>query len=120
MDLAPASDVSSTLPANTLGVWIHVNRQPETFLARLAGIQTLDVNTDATALAETLGTAPAGIMVPVALKEGTYDAGQVYDLTDGKDAPSVARLNPVYGCGAGSRRPSWSRRRGGSARSSRR
>ena len=34
--------------------------------------------------------------------------------------PSVARLNPVYGCGAGSRRRSWSRRRGGSARSSRR
>ena len=33
---------------------------------------------------------------------------------------SVARLNPVYGCGAGSRRPSWSTRRGGSARSSRR
>ncbi len=87
VDLAAVSNVSSALPANTLGVRVAVNRRPGTFLARLANIQTWDVNTEATALAETPGRAPGGILLPIALKDGAFDAGQVYDLTDGKDAP---------------------------------
>src|SRR6516162_2310512 len=39
---------------------------------------------------------------------------------DESGPPSVARLNPVYGCGAGFRRGFWSRRMGGSGRSRRR
>ncbi|MEO5966069.1 MAG: pilus assembly protein TadG-related protein [Candidatus Limnocylindrales bacterium] len=86
-DIGPVVNTSNALPANTLGVRVFVNRLPGTFLARLANMQTWNINTEATALAETPAKAPAGILLPIALKDGTYDAGQVYDITDGKDAP---------------------------------
>ena len=83
---------TSTVPANALGVRVATRRQPGTFLVNLAGIRTWDVNTQATAIAEVSGTAPAGSLLPIALKDdGTagqsYQPGQVVDLTDGKDTP---------------------------------
>ncbi|MHB8891139.1 MAG: pilus assembly protein TadG-related protein [Candidatus Limnocylindrales bacterium] len=86
-DLTQVANTASALPDGALGVRVAVNRQPGTFLARLANIQTWDVNTEAIALAQTPGTAPAGYLLPIALKEGSFSPGQVYDLTDGKDAP---------------------------------
>jgi hypothetical protein len=58
----------------------------------LAGINSWDVNTQATATAEVTTTAPGGSLLPIALKDdgtsGTsYQPGQVVDLTDGKDTP---------------------------------
>jgi hypothetical protein len=73
----------------TLGVRVAVNRQPGTFLARLAMIDRWNVDTQATAIAWEPRMAPAGNLLPIAFKldPAGYDPGQVYDLTDGKDAP---------------------------------
>jgi len=96
-DLAAVTNTTGALPNNTLGVRVSVKRLPGTFLARLAGIQTWDVNTDAIAIATHPATGPAGDLLPIALKEnntcGTpptascFTPGQVYDLTAGKPAP---------------------------------
>ena len=89
IDLGSVTDVGSSLPANTLGVRVAVNRQPGTFLARLASIQTWDVNTEAIALAESPAVGPPGQLLPIAIAQDPvgYNPGQVYDLTDGKDLP---------------------------------
>lgn len=91
VDLSAVTSVS-TVPANALGVRVAARRQPGTFIVGLAGIHSWDVNTQATAVAEVPATAPAGQLLPIALKDdGTagqgYQAGQVVDLTDGKDTP---------------------------------
>ena len=87
IDLASVTDVGSSLPANTIGVRVNVNRQPGTFLARLANIQTWDVNTEAIALAESPAVATADRLLPIAMARDPngYNPRQVYDLTDGKD-----------------------------------
>jgi hypothetical protein len=87
VDLAAVANSTAALPSNTLGVRVDVRRQPGTFLARLANIQTWDINTEAIAVAETPTTAPSGQLLPIGLVQGTYTPGQVYDLTDGKTAP---------------------------------
>ena len=61
------------------------------------GIGNWVVDTEATAIAEVLRTAPAGQLLPIAAKDPTsavppqdpYQPGQVYDLTDGKDEPGA-------------------------------
>jgi Flp pilus assembly protein TadG len=89
IDLAQVTNTASALPANTLGVRVAVNRRPGTFLARLANMPAWDINTEAIALAESPGVAPAGQLLPIAFKQQAagYEPGQVYDLTDGKDIP---------------------------------
>ena len=87
----PITNVS-TVPATALGVRVGVRRQPSTFVVGLAGIYRWDVNSQATAVAEVPNQAPAGQLLPIALKDdGTagqsYQPGQVVDLTDGKDNP---------------------------------
>ena len=87
-----AVDSASVVPANAVGVRVGVRRQPGTFVIGLAGINSWDVNTQATAIAVVENTAPAGELLPIALKDdGTlgqsYQPGQVVDLTDGKDTP---------------------------------
>jgi Flp pilus assembly protein TadG len=84
--------VGSAVPANALGVRVAVRRRPGTFVVALAGIKSWDVNTQATAVGEVSNTVPLGALLPIALKDdGTagqsYQAGQVVDLTDGKDNP---------------------------------
>jgi len=83
---------ASVVPANALGVRVAVRRRPGTFVVGLAGIRSWDVNTQATAVASVSGTAPAGSLLPIALKDDgaagqSYLPGQVVDLTDGKDSP---------------------------------
>lgn len=85
----------SAVPANALGVRVAVNRQPRTFVVGFVGIANWAVDTEATAIAEALRTAPAGQLLPIGAKDPTsavpaqdpYQPGQVYDLTDGKDEP---------------------------------
>lgn len=88
VDIGPVT-AASGVPGNALGVRVAVNRQPETFLVGLAGINRWDVSTQATAVAEAPDTAPSGQLLPVAFKNDPvgYQPGQVYDITDGKDAP---------------------------------
>jgi Flp pilus assembly protein TadG len=83
---------ADAVPLNALGVRVGVRRRPGTFVVGLAGIKSWDVNTQATAVATVPGSAPAGQLLPIALKDdgtsGTsYQPGQVVDLTDGKDTP---------------------------------
>lgn len=81
---------ASPIPNGAVGVRVNVLRQPGTFLAGMAGISNWNVNTQAISIANEPTTVPPGQLLPIALKEnlGTpYVPGQVYDLTDGKDAP---------------------------------
>lgn len=88
-DLAAVANSSAPLPTGTLGVRVGVNEQARTFFIGVIGMTSWDVNSEATAIAARPGTAPAGQLLPIALRydAGGYEAGQVYDLTDGKDAP---------------------------------
>ena len=89
-DIGAVTNSAAAIPAQAVGVRVDVNRQPGTFLARLAGIQNWDVSTHAIAVALEPTTAPPGQLLPIALKQNTgdpYIPGQVYDLTDGKDIP---------------------------------
>lgn len=90
-DKGAVNDASSTLPSGALGVQVVVERQPGTFLARLASIDEWNVVSEATAVAIKPGSAPPAGLLPIALKNSPdpnlYQPGQVYDLTDGKDAP---------------------------------
>jgi len=89
-DLGDVTNTGVGIPANTVGVRVNVNRRPGTFLARLAGIQSWNVDSHAIAVAVSPTTAPPGQLLPIALKQNSgdpYVPGQVYDLTDGKDIP---------------------------------
>lgn len=97
------------LPGGTLGVKVAVTRQPGALFGRVLGFNSWNVSTEGTALAAKPSQYPAGAMLPIALC-GWFDpananvcaqastspapgnfidfqAGQIYDLTDGKDAP---------------------------------
>ena len=72
------------------GVQVYVNRQPGAFLVRLAGINTWNITAEAMGWTERISAAPQGKLLPIALKQDAtngYGDGQVYDLTDGMDAP---------------------------------
>ena len=88
VDLAPIT-AASTMPLGTIGVRVHIERQPSTFVIGMAGINHWDVDTQATAVTGRPAAAPAGQLLPIAMKQDPagYQAGQVYDLTEGKDAP---------------------------------
>jgi Flp pilus assembly protein TadG len=88
-DLAAVANTTAALPAGTLGVRVAVNEVPRTFFIGVIGMTSWDVNSEATAIASRPGSAPSGQLLPIALRydAGGYEAGQVYDLTDGKDAP---------------------------------
>lgn len=89
-DVGPVNNSGSPLPSGAVGVRVNVLRQPGTFLAGMAGISNWNVNTQAISIANEPTTVPPGQLLPIALKENTgtpYVPGQVYDLTDGKDAP---------------------------------
>jgi hypothetical protein len=77
------------IPSQTQGVQVVVNRQPAAFLVRLAGIPSWNITAEAIAWAQSATTAPKGKLLPIALHNDTtaYEAGQEYDLTDGKDGP---------------------------------
>lgn len=90
VDIGPAIGPGSPVPSNALGVRTAVRRQPQTFVIGFAGISNWDVSTQATATAEAIRSAPAGQLLPIALKNDPttpYQPGQVYDLTDGSDLP---------------------------------
>jgi hypothetical protein len=111
-DLGNVGNTSAPLPSGTLGVQVGVTRHPGTILGRLPPISRdqWDVSTEATAITGRPSTFPGGIILPVALCGYTdrtvdpprclqatasppnaidFQPGQIYDLTDGKDAPGA-------------------------------
>lgn len=99
-NLGAVTSAGAGIPANAVGVQVEVNRQPGTFLARLAQIESWNIDTHAIAVATEPASAPPGQLLPIALKENTgdpYIPGQVYDLTDGKDIPGGFAYIAWYG-----------------------
>jgi Flp pilus assembly protein TadG len=88
VDIAPVT-AAAGVPANALGVRVEVNRRPPAFIASLADIDTWNVTTEATAVAEQPSTAPAGVLLPIGMRDDPngYEPGQEYDLTEGTNAP---------------------------------
>jgi hypothetical protein len=89
-----------------LGVRVGVTRNPSAIVGRVLGFDTWAVSTEATAISAQPSSFPTGIMLPIALCGwGTtgindcqqasnspanvvdFQPGQIYDITDGKDAP---------------------------------
>jgi hypothetical protein len=72
-----------------LGVRVDVTRRPRTYFLGLIGQSSWKVETTATALATRPRQAPAGQLLPIALREPDvpFQAGQVYDVTAGKITP---------------------------------
>jgi Flp pilus assembly protein TadG len=84
----------SAVPANTIGVKVNVERLPSTYLLGVVGQGSWKVDTTATAIVTAAQGAPAGQLVPIALygkdadgNDRTFEEGQVYDITNGKNAP---------------------------------
>ena len=88
VDIQPVAD-NDAVPSNALGVRVAVNRRPHTYLVGLAGITSWNISNQATAIAWKPRMAPSGHLLPIAFKQDPagYQPGQVYDITDGKDAP---------------------------------
>jgi hypothetical protein len=106
-DLGTLSDTSSPIPTSALGVRVGVTREPVAFFGRALGYENWPVSTNATAIASSGGSFPAGVLLPIALcgwsspspndcgqatgpapgNSFAYQHGQRISLTDGKDAP---------------------------------
>jgi Flp pilus assembly protein TadG len=103
-NLGNVANTSSPLPAGALGVRVGVTRSPGAQLGRVIGIDKWDVSTEATAVSAKEPTVAGGTMLPIAMcgfgtlgnteceqANGSnaidFQSGQIYDLTDGKDAP---------------------------------
>jgi hypothetical protein len=107
-DLGAVTNSGSGVPGAALGVRVGATREPGAILGRVIGFDHWTVTTEATAIAARPSNFPAGILLPIAVcgwfdttdpndcPQATdtptsnvvdYQEGQVYDLTNGKDAP---------------------------------
>lgn len=92
---APSSPVSSTasspIPPDTIGVVVHVSRQPSTYFLGIIGQSSWQVPADATAITYTPPEAVPATLLPIATNPPTpFASGASYVLTD----------NAPYGPGA--------------------
>jgi hypothetical protein len=86
-DLGPV-DPAGAIPVGAQGVAVHVERLPRTYFLGLIGQSNWTVGTDATALTATLGELPPGQVLPIAADPpGSYQDGEKYVFTAGKDGP---------------------------------
>lgn len=104
--LGAVTNSSASVPGSALGVRVDVTRSPGTSIGRVLGFAKWDVTTEATAISAKPSSFPSGALLPIALcgwgTSGVNDClpasnapsnaidfqpGQIYDLTDGKDAP---------------------------------
>jgi Flp pilus assembly protein TadG len=103
----PVTDGSATtVPTGTIGVAVDVQRTPRTFFSSMLGIGSWSVETTATATTTRFSSVPPNVLLPIAIcgwqsttnpndcsrATGAGDVidwnpGQIYDLTDGVDAP---------------------------------
>lgn len=105
VDVSAVTETTAAIPANVLGVRVDVTQTPGTIVGRVLGLVSWTVSTEGTAITEKAG-GPAGTTLPIAIcgwknTAGTdcvqasnspsnavvFQKGQIYDLTDGKDAP---------------------------------
>jgi hypothetical protein len=107
-NLTPLGTVGpgSSVPGSALGVRVGVTRTPNAMVGRIFGIDTWTVSTEGTALTSKPTALATGVLLPIALcgwqnalaandcaqasspgNSVDFQYGQIYDLTDGKDAP---------------------------------
>jgi hypothetical protein len=105
-DIGTVTNTSAAIPAAALGVRVTVTHSPQALVGRVLGFDHWTVSTEATAIAQASTGATPGTLLPIAMcgwKNGnntdciqasnspsnavTFVPGQIYDLTDGKDAP---------------------------------
>jgi hypothetical protein len=105
-DIGAVANTGTAVPSNALGVQVLVTRQVGALVGRVVGFTEWPVAADATAIAARPSQFPSGVMLPIALCGWSnpagndcvqassspsnfidFQTGQVYDLTDGKDAP---------------------------------
>jgi hypothetical protein len=103
-DLGPVA--AGSIPSNAIGVRVGVTREPPTFLGRIPPMSQdhWTVATEATAITGKSPQIGSGTLLPIAMcgfgTNGVNDCeqangsnaidfvpGQIYDITDGKDAP---------------------------------
>jgi Flp pilus assembly protein TadG len=76
------------IPANTQGVRVTTESDPETFFMRAVGFPTIHVETPATAMTSSLlNEAPANVLLPIAAFDSEYEVGVEYELTAGEEGP---------------------------------
>ena len=103
-NLSSVSNSGAAIPGGSLGVRVQVTRTPGAMLGRMLGFTTWTVSTEGTAISTKVSSAASGIVLPIAMCGWTnptsndciqattsngldFQTGQLYDLTDGKDAP---------------------------------
>ena len=92
-DLGPvvAGDGGSIAGSGIIGVRVDVDRRPRTYFLGLIGQSSWQVDTTATALTMRPAIAPAGQLLPIAIRRdpnAPFQAGQVYDVARDKVAPT--------------------------------
>jgi hypothetical protein len=92
-DLGPvvAGDGGAIAGSGIIGVRVDVDRRPRTYFLGLIGQSSWRVDTTATALTIKPAVAPAGQLLPIAIRRdpnAPFQAGQVYDVARDKVAPT--------------------------------
>ena len=107
--LGAVNNSGAAIPANTVAVHVMVDKQVGAVIGHAIGFDSWTVSTEATSRVRgSTGSFPAGVMLPIAVCGWTnpagddcaqastnpapgnfvdFQPGQIYDLTDGKDAP---------------------------------
>lgn len=107
--LGAVNNSGAAIPANTVAVRVAIDKQVGAIIGHAIGFNSWKVSTEATARVRgSGGSFPAGVMLPIAVcgwsnPDGNdcaqasntpapgnfvdFQPGQIYDLTDGKDAP---------------------------------
>jgi hypothetical protein len=78
---------SGAIPLGAQGVRVTTDRHPGTFFVRVLGMNEWEVSTEATAMTSQLGSPPSGVLMPIAMFDADYEAGQEYTLTNGYEGP---------------------------------
>jgi hypothetical protein len=108
-DIGAVNNSGAAIPTGSVGVHVNVNQEVQAIIGHAIGFNSWDVSTEAIARARGgQGSFPAGVMLPIAVCGWSnptgndciqatntpapgnfidFQPGQIYDLTDGKDAP---------------------------------
>jgi Flp pilus assembly protein TadG len=104
--LGAVTNSGASVPSGAVGVRAQVTRTPNAILGRMLGFTSWPISTEGTALSTKASSVATGTMLPIALcgwrndlsndclqasnspsNALDFQPGQIYDLTDGKDAP---------------------------------
>ena len=87
-DLGPVQ-LGGSIPSGAQGVAVSVERNPDTFFLSLVGRERWDIGAQSAGLTARVTGLPPGQVLPIGVDppNTNFQAGSVYQLTAGKDAP---------------------------------